>query len=70
MILRASYCLMTRKLEFQNQEIQMGHYLLKNNLQRQNKMWEYDEIAEDWADDYKKDDCPGITMPDIKLMKK
>lgn len=50
-------------LLFNNTEIKIsktrnsnGHYLLKTIFKNKNKIWEYDEIAEDWTDDYKKDD--------------
>ncbi len=50
-------------LSFNNKEIKIsktinsnGHYLLKTIFKDKNKVWEYDEIAEDWTEDYKKDD--------------
>lgn len=32
-----------------------GHYLLKTIFKNKNKVWEFDEIAEDWNDEYEKD---------------
>lgn len=50
-------------LSFSNKEIKIsktrnsnGHYLLKSIFKDKNKIWEYDEIAEDWTEEYKKDD--------------
>ena len=50
-------------LSFDNKEIIIsktrnsnGHYLLKTIFKNKNKIWEYDEIAEDWTDEYKKSD--------------
>lgn len=50
-------------LSFSNKEIKIsktrnsnGHYLLKSIFKDKNKIWEYDEIAEDWTEEYKKED--------------
>jgi hypothetical protein len=32
-----------------------GHYLLKTLFKNKGKIWEFDEIAEDWNDEYEKD---------------
>ncbi|MFZ2154358.1 MAG: hypothetical protein WAV16_03960, partial [Candidatus Moraniibacteriota bacterium] len=32
-----------------------GHYLLKTLFKDKNRIWEFDEVAEDWNDEYKKD---------------
>lgn len=49
-------------LSFNNKEIEIsktrnsnGHYLLKTIFKEKGKVWEFDEIAEDWEDEYKKD---------------
>lgn len=50
-------------LFFNNKEVTIsktrnsnGHYLLKTIFKDKNKVWEFDEISEDWSDEYKKDD--------------
>ena len=50
-------------LSFNGKEIEIsktrnsnGHYLLKTIFEDKNKIWEFDEIADDWNDEYKKDD--------------